>query len=132
MTADGKVGENETRNLREEAGQDAGCVAVDVVAAHLPRTGDWDGATGSRVGALRAALDRIGRGLPIYLNEERRANAGSVIAADAYQRARTGAHQAGAAGWVFHTAAGFELKKRPFIDALTPAERAGLTALRKR
>jgi Cellulase (glycosyl hydrolase family 5) len=131
MTADGRVGENEARNLREEAGQDAGCVAVDVVAAHFPRTGDWAAATGSRVSALRAALDRIGRGFPIYLNEERRANPGSAIAADAYQRAHAAAQQASAAGWVFHTAAGFELKKRPFIDALTPAERAGLTRLRK-
>jgi hypothetical protein len=131
MTADGRVGENEAGNLREEARQEAGSVAVDVVAVHFPRTDDWAAATGARITALRAALDRIGRGLPIYLNEERRANPASVIAAHTYQRAQAAAQQAGAAGWVFHTAAGFELKTRPFLDALTPAERAGLARLKR-
>ena len=32
---------------------------------------------------------------------------------------------------MFHTAAGFELAKQPFIEALMPAERTGLEQLRK-
>jgi hypothetical protein len=131
MTADGRVGDTEAKNLREEAGQEGGSVAVDVVSAHFPRTDDWAASTGRRIGVLGAALDRIGRGLPIYLNEERRANAGSVIAAESYQRAHAAAQQAGAAGWVFHTAAGFDLKKRAFVDALAPEEKAGLARLKK-
>ena len=53
----------------------------------------------------------------------------AVIAPGAYERAYMEARQAGAAGWVFHTAAGFSLDKRPFIDALAPNERAGLSRL---
>ena len=132
MTADGRVGDAEARNLREEAGQEAGSVGVDVVAAHFPRTADWAAATSGRLGALRAALDRIGRGVPIYLNEERRANPPAVIAADVYQRACAAAQEAGAAGWVFHTAAGFELHKRPFLDALMKEEREGIARIKKR
>ena len=132
MTADGRVGEAEVKNLHEEMSGDAGCISVDVVSAHLPRTDDWAASTGARLGALQAAVAHIGRVVPIYLNEERRATPSSVIAADAYQRAYTSARQAGAAGWVFHTAAGFELGKRPFGEALTEEERGGLERLKKR
>src|SRR5262249_30200445 len=112
-------------NLREEVST----VAVDILAPHFPRTDAWAAATGARIGAVRAALDRIGSQVPIYLNEERRADRGVRIAPDAYARARTTAAASGAAGWVFHTAAGFELGKRAFLDALLPDERAGLHAL---
>lgn len=131
MTGDGRVGDEEAKNLREEAGQEPGSVAVDVVAVHFPRTGDWASSTGTRIGAVRAALDRMGRGLPIYLNEEKRAEPPSVIPPDAYLQAFAAAQRAGAAGWLFHTAAGFELHKRPFLDALTPEERAGIARLKK-
>lgn len=130
MTSDGRVGEDEARHLLEEAGSAPNAVAVDVVAVHFPRTDDWMAATAGRVTAIRAALDRIDRRLPIYLNEERRAEPGTVLPAAAYRHAALGARQAGAAGWVFHTAAGFDLRERPFLDALTPEERAGLDRLR--
>jgi hypothetical protein len=130
MTPDGRVGDGEAQQLLEEAGTAPNEVAVDVVAVHFPRTDDWAAATAGRVGAIRAALDRIKRPLPIYLNEEQRAEPGTRLAAETYQRALSAARQAGAAGWLFHTAAGFELGKRPFLDALTPDERAGLDRLR--
>jgi hypothetical protein len=130
ITPDGRVGDSEAANLREEAGTDAGAVGVDVVAVHFPRTDDWAAATAQRVGAIRAALDRINRQPPIYLNEEQRADAGSRVAADVYRRAFSGAQQSGTAGWVFHTAAGFDLRQRPFVDALTADERTGLDRLR--
>ena len=101
-----------------------------MVAVHFPRTDDWMAATAGRVTAIRAALDRIDRRLPIYLNEERRAEPGTALPPDAYRHAALAARQAGAAGWVFHTAAGFELGKQPFLDALTPNERSGLDRLR--
>ena len=129
VTADGSVGQTEARNVREEAGREPNDVAVDVVAPHFPRTEEWAASTGKRIAAVRSALDQIGRRLPIYLNEERRANPPAVIAPGAYQRAYMEARQAGAAGWVFHTAAGFSLDKGPFVDALAPDERAGLSRL---
>ena len=68
--------------------------------------------------------------MPIYLSEENRARDGATIAPEAYQRALAAAKQAGAAGWVFHTGAGYELSKRPFLDALSPAERTALSGLK--
>jgi hypothetical protein len=130
ISAEGKVDEKGLGNLRGEAGTGPDSVAVDIVAPHFPRTETWAAATGDRVGAIRAALTSFGSQAPVYLNEERRADTGVRIAADAYPRARTAASTAGAAGWVFHTAAGFELGKTAFLDALSPDERAGLRALR--
>lgn len=131
ITDDGRVGETEARNLREEAGQQPGGVGVDVVAPHFPRTEDWASATGARIAAIRAALDQVSLHLPIYLTEERRADERTSLAADAYLRAVSAARERGAAGWTFHTAAGFALAKKSFVDALTPAERSGLERLRR-
>jgi hypothetical protein len=117
------------QNLREEAGQGPQAVYVDVVAPHFPRTGDWDAATDARVRAVRAQLDTLGRQIPIYLNEEQRTDTDTIVPPEAYRRAITAAMQAGAAGWVFHTAAGFALEQRPFLDALTPNEREALPQL---
>lgn len=131
ITPDGRIGADEARNLAEEAGTVAPAVAADVLAVHFPRTDDWAASTAARVGAVRTALERLGRNLPIYLNEERRADADSPVPPDVYQRAVAGARQAGAAGWLFHTAAGFDLSKKPFIEALMPAERTGLEQLQR-
>jgi len=130
ITADGRIGADEARNLAEEAGTAATAVAADVVAVHFPRTDDWAASTAARVGAVRAALDRLGRTLPIYLNEERRAAPQTPVPPADYQRAVSGARQGGAAGWLFHTAAGFDLTRQPFTEALTPAERTGLEQLK--
>jgi len=132
VSAQGEVGDAGAQNLREEAGTAAEAVGVDLVAAHLPRTDDWAAATGTRVRALRAVLDRAGRQVPIYLNEERRADGAKPLGADNYARAIAEARAAGAAGWLFHTSAGFELGKKPFLDALSPDERAGLARLKPR
>ena len=69
--------------------------------------------------------------MPIYLNEERRADPPARIAPDAYRVACSAAQGAGAAGWAFHTAAGFELRTKSFLDALSADERSGLQALRR-
>jgi hypothetical protein len=130
VSASGEVADAGAVNLREEAGTGAGAVGVDLVAVHFPRTNDWAAATGGRIRALRTVLDRMGRSLPIYLNEERRADGRTPLGADQYARAMAEARSAGAAGWLFHTAAGFELAKKPFLDALSPDERAGLQRLK--
>jgi hypothetical protein len=131
MTEKGEIDEERTRNLQAEAGRGGDSVAVDILAPHFPRTADWASATAARVGAIRAALERIGSQVPIYLNEERRADGESRIQPDAYQRALAEAKRAGAGGWLFHTAAGFDLKKKAFLDALSAEERAALELLRR-
>ena len=129
MSATGEFGREGAANLREEAGAGPNDVSVDVVAAHFPRTDDWAAATGSRLRAVRRALDQIGRPLPIYLSEERRAAPGDRVDPDDYRRALDEARGAGAAGWVFHTSAGFELQKKSFLDALAGGEREALQKL---
>jgi hypothetical protein len=124
------VGPGEERNLREEAGTGPGEVAVDIVAPHFPRSDDWAAATGTRVTALKGVLEKMGRGLPIYLNEERRTDDRVALEPAAYQEAVAKARQAGVAAWLFHTAAGFSLKQKPFLDALAANERAALSALK--
>jgi hypothetical protein len=124
-----QVGAAEERNLREEAGTEAGAVAVDIVAPHFPRTDDWAAATGTRLAAVKSVLDRLGHPLPIYLNEERRSDDRVALEPAAYVDAFTRARQGGAAAWLFHTAAGFGLAKKPFLEALAPNERAAFAAL---
>ena len=125
----GTVGPGEERNIREEAGRGPGDVAVDILAPHLPRTQDWAATTASRIATLRTVLDRAGSPMPIYLSEENRTFPGRAIAPDLYLRAATGARAARAAGWMFHTDAGFALGARSFLTALAPNERAALEQL---
>ena len=129
VTDESRVGDEQAKNLREEAGSDAGSVGVDVVAPHFPRTDDWAAATGPRIKVVREALSRIGRPLPILLSEERRADEHGSPPADAYRRAMFAAHDGGAAGWTFHTEAGFELRSGAFVDSLKPEERKALSGI---
>jgi hypothetical protein len=130
VSAASQVGPGEERNLREEAGTGPGAVAVDIVAPHFPRTDDWAAATGTRIAAVKSVLGKMGRSLPIYLNEERRSDDRVALDPAAYRDAFTKAREAGAAAWLFHTDAGFYLAKTPFLDALAPNERAALQSLR--
>jgi len=129
VSAASQVGPSEDKNLREEAGTGPGAVAVDIVAPHFPRSDDWAAATGTRVAAVKSVLEKMGRPLPIYLNEERRTDDRTALDPAAYREAFAKAREAGAAAWLFHTAAGFGLKQKPFLDALAPNERAALASL---
>ena len=132
VSAASQVGPAEEKNLRDEAGTDPGAVAVDIVAPHFPRSDDWAAATGTRVAALKGVMEKMGRPLPIYLNEERRTDDRTALDPAAYRDAFAKAREAGAAAWLFHTAAGFGLKQKPFLDALKPNERAALASLAPR
>lgn len=129
LDASDAVGAQESANLLAEAGRGPGQVGVDILSAHLPRTDDFADHTAARLQALAAALKQAGSPVPIYLNEPKRATEKAVLTADTYRRAAAGARAGGAAGWVFHTAAGFDLGKVPFAKALTPEERRGLIAV---
>ncbi len=127
LTAQSALDETGRKNLRDEVMD----VGVDLLAAHLPRTADWGERTAARVRVLRDAVRAAGRDLPIHLNEEQRERPDGAIVARTYARALAGAREAGAAGWVFHTAAGYDLARKPFAEALSTREIEALKLLKK-
>lgn len=130
LTPDGRIDETGLANLAAEAGTGAAAVGVDVLAVHFPRTADWSQTTGARIAAIRKALQNVRQVLPIYLSEEKRdAEGEQPIPANDYLAAARLARQEGAAGWVFHTSAGFALAEKSFLDALTTEERRALSTL---
>lgn len=126
VDAKGVVDQDGRAALREEIET----VGVDFVSVHLPRTADWADSTARRVAAIREALDAIGLPRPLYLNEEQRAREGETpIPASAYVRAAAGARERGAAGWTFHTDAGYDLDAADFFEGLNVEERRALERL---
>lgn len=98
-------------------------VGIEVVTPHLPRTPDWASVTGLRVGNLRAHLQQHGASVPIYLQEEaRRGHSGLDPSAEEFVLAAQQARDSGAAGWIFHTDAGFELGPEGFFALLDEVE----------
>jgi hypothetical protein len=124
--------EHGRKNVREEVGLDEGSVGADLLAVHLPDNPGWVEATDTRVRTLRQALAEMKRDVPIYLSEGPRARPGeSTIPAKSYLAAAERARRAGAAGWVFHTSAGYRLGDVPFLEALNDDERQALTELKR-
>lgn len=133
LESDGAVGPAGQRILGAHVGSGQGSAGVDVLTPHLPRTADWARVTAPRVTALRRALQLMGRPVPVLLDEEKRTEAGAPpIPAEEFLSAAVGARDAGAAGWFLHTAAGFDLRARGFVEALDTDERIALSALRTR
>lgn len=107
---------------------------IQLAAPHFFREPGWETATATRVTAVRNHLASINRSIPIYLQEEARTGKGNGgTASSQFVEAAKGARDAGAAGWVFHTTAAFNLSgditffskldeiERPTVDALGPA-----------
>ena len=68
--------------------------------------------------------------LPVYLQEEnRRRWPGTSLTKDDFLQAARDAVSAGAAGWVFHTDAGFDLSASSFFDNLDDVELATIDEL---
>jgi hypothetical protein len=68
--------------------------------------------------------------VPVYLQEEaRRGHSGLDPTADQFLQAAREARDAGAAGWVFHTDAGFDLTSSTFFDNLDAVEQQTVDAL---
>lgn len=98
-------------------------VGVAIVTPHLPRTADWADQTDVRVTALRGHLQSRGLVVPIYLQEEaRRGHSGLEPSEAEFVQSASEAQAAGAAAWIFHTDAGFELGVATFFDALDEVE----------
>ncbi len=91
---------------------------------HFSRYGDWSNLTGERVETLKDYLDSIGRNIPVYLQEEARRGWNDMYpSADDFKTAASQARDSGAAAWVFHTSAGYELDDKSFFDALDSVEK---------
>ncbi|RLE65711.1 MAG: hypothetical protein DRJ38_03295 [Thermoprotei archaeon] len=120
-------GELVEQNILEEVN----VVKVDVLTPHLPRTEDWWNQTARRVQKIRGFLNSINKSLPIYLQEEnRRGWGGFWPTKDQFLTALRQAYESGAAGWVFHTDAGFDLSSGSIFTFLDDVEKEVVKELR--
>ena len=103
---------------------------LDFLAPHLSRTPDFYDKTDQRVALVKEHLAAIGKPVPVYLQEEaRRGHSGLDPTLEQFLQAAGEAKGAGAAGWVFHTDAGFDLAAGTFFDQLDDVEKATVDAL---
>lgn len=98
-------------------------VGFSLIAPHLPRTHDWYLKTNQRVTLLKNYLSSKGKKIPIYLQEEHRIGyKKAFFAADDFLLAARASVITGAAGWIFHTAAGFDMSTSDFFHNLSSVE----------
>lgn len=104
---------------------------IQLAAPHFFRELGWETATATRVTAVKNHLASINRSIPIYLQEEARTGKGNGgTASSQFVEAAKGARDAGAAGWVFHTTAAFNLSgDTTFFSKLDDIERRAVDAL---
>jgi hypothetical protein len=107
---------------------------VMVLSPLFKRTDDWYDRTHQRVSAVRNHLASVGRDIPVYLQEENRrgdGDGGGDLPKDQFIHAAVSAVNAGAAGWVFHTRAGFfpALENASFFSNLDSEELAAINSL---
>jgi len=119
---------DETLNTPNVDGELA--IGAQIVTPHFPRTPDWYDRTDSRVRSLKNYLASVGRTVPVYLQEEARVDPTWIAPSQQHflQAARE-ARDEGAAAWIFHTAAAFDLRASTWFDQLDATERATVDAL---
>jgi hypothetical protein len=98
-----------------------------ILSPHLPRTADWYDRTDQRVKDMKGYLASIGRNIPVYLQEEQRRGEGddstsNLVTKAHFVQAASEAKTAGAAAWVFHTNAGFDMSIASFFSQLDSVE----------
>jgi hypothetical protein len=94
----------------------------------VPRGKGWGGRTAKHVSRFRAALDRAGLNVPIYVGEpDPGAYDGELRE---FERGLTGARTAGAGAWTFHTRVAYDLETASLDQRLDPLTRRVLVALR--
>ena len=103
---------------------------VDLMAPHPGREDDWFDRTDRRVTNLKNYMASRGRLIPVYLQEENRRGGGDAtgeplrnLPKEQFFQAAREAKNAGAAAWLFHTDAGFDMSAKNFFDPLDPVER---------
>jgi hypothetical protein len=101
---------------------------VDFIATHRPpraQDGAWAQVTDDEVRLIRRA---IGPGIPILFDEPNRCGRNvrcdDPSVANLFLAAVRNAGKAGAAGWFFHTDAGFRLNRRTLAEQLNAVERS--------
>jgi hypothetical protein len=108
---------------------------LDIGAYHCCRNvgtiTDWAAATSEAVANTRAVL---GDGVPIYMQEPNRCGTGDQYATcdgdgSEFVTAAVNAKTAGAAGWVFHTTASYDLRAQSLEAQLQPTEVDALVRL---
>ncbi|WP_143755447.1 hypothetical protein [Gloeocapsopsis sp. IPPAS B-1203] len=97
---------------------------IDVIAPHFTRNSRWYGDTGTRVAQTKEHLRSINSNRPVYVQEDHRNGwRGGDFTKEQFLQAAQEAKTNGAAGWVFHTDAGFSLIDREFFAELDATER---------
>ncbi|MGH8652475.1 MAG: cellulase family glycosylhydrolase, partial [Gammaproteobacteria bacterium] len=105
---------------------------ITVFTPHLPRTSDWYSRTEERVTRIKNHFKDTARMVPVYLQEEaRRGLAKLNPTQDEFLHAAKAALSAGAAAWIFHTAAGFDLAGGSLFSQLNAVEKSTIDALPK-
>jgi hypothetical protein len=106
---------------------------VDFIATHRPsrtRDGLWAHYTDNEAAEIRSIL---GPAIPILFDEPNRCgknvNCSVQSATNLFITAAKNAKRSGAAGWFFHTQAGFRLTSRSLSSQLNPVERAAVDRL---
>lgn len=106
---------------------------VDFIATHRPsrtRDGLWAHYTDNEAAEIRSI---IGPAVPILFDEPNRCgknvNCSVQSATNLFITAAKNAKRSGAAGWFFHTQAGFRLTSRSLTFQLNPIERAAVDRL---
>ncbi len=102
---------------------------VDFIATHGPaRKKDWAEKTPVEMKRARAQID-----IPVLFDEPSRCEKGvdckDPSAAQQFLMAAQNAKHAGAAGWFFHTTAGFRLNNRPMHERLNRTEKIAVNRL---
>lgn len=105
----------------------AGGAKIDLFAPHYKRDEGWGGKVYQRTTQLRADMAAVGISKPIYVQEESWSGE-SVWSVEQSTAAGGGAKSSGAAGYCFHTTAGFDLSSRSYFEQLTSEE---LTAMQQ-
>lgn len=96
---------------------------VNALVPHNDRQAGWHLLGGARAGALRNYLDSIGRqSMPVFFEEDAREGSGGTGVANDYLTYAQEVKIARGAGYVFHTAAGFDLSTTAMYAQLTGVE----------
>ncbi len=98
---------------------------INLVAPHFGREPDWHDRTDRRVSNLKNYLASLSHSVPVYLQEENRRGDGDgsgVLPKEQFFQAASEAKNVGAAAWLFHTEAGFNLSTQDIMSRLDPVE----------